>query len=386
MRKTILVLLVLVLALMTSSVSAYNWQDYKIDVPFTDLSNYVDSDKDGIVDSKDNCPNKYNPDQKDSNGNGVGDACDLEVYDFFKPVKIPFKVLDLGNIFENNPDLFDNPVASSDYDGDGVKDVKDNCFSVNNPDQADVDGDGIGDACDNNNKNGPKGDQDGDNVINMVDNCKTIKNTNQLDSDGDGYGDACDANSNDGPSGDHDNDGVVNSVDNCPGVVNADQTDLDNDGVGDACDAFVVNPNNGNENQDTDGDGVIDTLDNCPLVANADQIDIDNDDVGDACDAFVADPNGNEDQDTDNDGVIDTEDNCPLVANVDQADVDNDGLGDACDSEDPVVDVYAASANIVVMTANPMEAGNSVLFKVIVKNEGNQELKNVKSRTKNRKH
>ena len=35
-----------------------------------------DSDKDGIPDSMDNCPKTYNPDQKDTDGNGIGDACD----------------------------------------------------------------------------------------------------------------------------------------------------------------------------------------------------------------------------------------------------------------------------------------------------------------------
>ena len=36
----------------------------------------IDSDLDGIPDCLDNCPYVYNPDQKDSNGNGIGDACD----------------------------------------------------------------------------------------------------------------------------------------------------------------------------------------------------------------------------------------------------------------------------------------------------------------------
>lgn len=35
-----------------------------------------DTDKDGINDASDNCPKTYNPDQKDSNKNGVGDACE----------------------------------------------------------------------------------------------------------------------------------------------------------------------------------------------------------------------------------------------------------------------------------------------------------------------
>jgi hypothetical protein len=38
----------------------------------------ADSDNDGIADCKDNCPNTYNPDQIDSNGNGIGDACDFK--------------------------------------------------------------------------------------------------------------------------------------------------------------------------------------------------------------------------------------------------------------------------------------------------------------------
>jgi len=35
----------------------------------------IDSDQDGINDDLDNCPTVYNPDQADSNQDGVGDAC-----------------------------------------------------------------------------------------------------------------------------------------------------------------------------------------------------------------------------------------------------------------------------------------------------------------------
>jgi hypothetical protein len=35
-----------------------------------------DTDGDGVCDNNDNCPTVYNPDQKDSNGNGIGDACE----------------------------------------------------------------------------------------------------------------------------------------------------------------------------------------------------------------------------------------------------------------------------------------------------------------------
>jgi Peptidase family C25/Dockerin type I domain/Thrombospondin type 3 repeat len=39
----------------------------------------VDSDGDGIPDSRDNCINVKNPDQRDSDGDGYGDACDADV-------------------------------------------------------------------------------------------------------------------------------------------------------------------------------------------------------------------------------------------------------------------------------------------------------------------
>ncbi len=37
-----------------------------------------DTDKDGVPDNSDNCAKTYNPDQKDSNNNGIGDACDTQ--------------------------------------------------------------------------------------------------------------------------------------------------------------------------------------------------------------------------------------------------------------------------------------------------------------------
>ncbi|MDY6789488.1 MAG: hypothetical protein SVV03_06020 [Candidatus Nanohaloarchaea archaeon] len=37
-----------------------------------------DADSDGVADSKDNCPQKYNPEQRDKDGDGIGDRCDSE--------------------------------------------------------------------------------------------------------------------------------------------------------------------------------------------------------------------------------------------------------------------------------------------------------------------
>ena len=42
---------------------------------FSDCLTDVDSDGDGVPDCHDNCPSTFNPDQRDTNGDGVGDAC-----------------------------------------------------------------------------------------------------------------------------------------------------------------------------------------------------------------------------------------------------------------------------------------------------------------------
>ena len=38
-----------------------------------------DGDGDGVIDPHDNCPGTFNPDQTDSNGNGIGDVCESGV-------------------------------------------------------------------------------------------------------------------------------------------------------------------------------------------------------------------------------------------------------------------------------------------------------------------
>jgi LysM repeat protein len=71
---------------------------------------YDDTDGDGIVNPLDNCPTTFNPDQADSNHDGIGDAC-------------------------------------AGTDGDGVPDIIDNCPTVYNPDQKNTYGGPAGDAC-----------------------------------------------------------------------------------------------------------------------------------------------------------------------------------------------------------------------------------------------
>src|SRR5205823_3339977 len=47
-----------------------------------------DQDGDGVPNRRDNCPRVANPDQRDSDGNGVGDACEAT---------IPYYLVDLGS-------------------------------------------------------------------------------------------------------------------------------------------------------------------------------------------------------------------------------------------------------------------------------------------------
>lgn len=143
-----------------------------------------DTDRDGFVDSVDNCPSIRNFAQEDRDDDGVGDSCD--------------NCLTVGNS------------SQSDADGDFLGDACDNCPQVANADQSDQDDDGRGDLCDN---------------------CPEVHNPRQEDLDGDGIGNACDD--------DTDGDGVADSVDNCPLIVNPLQEDTDNDGAGDACDDIL---------------------------------------------------------------------------------------------------------------------------------------------------
>lgn len=81
------------------------------------------------------------------------------------------------------PSVQNAAYVPADTDDDGIPDVRDNCASVANPDQADIDGNGLGDACQ---------DFDRDSVSNVRDNCPDAPNIRQEDTDGDGIGDACD--------------------------------------------------------------------------------------------------------------------------------------------------------------------------------------------------
>ncbi|MEL6177694.1 MAG: thrombospondin type 3 repeat-containing protein [Myxococcota bacterium] len=274
--------------------------------------------RDQISNCDDNCPLVANPDQLDTNFNGVGDACEEDIDND-----------GVFDVFDNCP-LVPNPNQFN-SDLDTIGDACDNCPSVENPAQFDSNGNGLGDACDL----GSLPDNDGDGTPDLLDNCPAVSNPDQADVDNDASGDACDD--------DLDNDFIDNDNDNCPTVPNPDQLNFDadpngdgivDDTLGDACDDDAdgdgVNDDldtclfNATADQaDGDGDGLGDACDNCPGVANPDQLNSDGDPDGDACDA-----------DADDDGLANDIDNCPTVPNPDQANFTVTGRGDLCSVPD----------------------------------------------------
>lgn len=122
----------------------------------------ADRDKDGVPDVNDNCPDKANPSQLDSDQDGLGDECDPT------PTGITTTTAASGSGTATGGGV---SVGAPDQDRDGVDDKKDNCPGVANPNQADTDGDGVGDACDptpNGNGTGTNGGPTDTSVLQVV--------------------------------------------------------------------------------------------------------------------------------------------------------------------------------------------------------------------------
>jgi len=356
-------------------------------------ANRDDLDLDKIPDRMDNCPSRYNFNQRDADQDGFGDACSkvedpdgdgmpthLEnrrdtCPDDANPLTVQpdFDADRIGDACDSDPFIY-NP--NEDQDSDGIRNADDNCPTRYNPTQTNTRGvcsgglnvgldcgsdpecpgstcdlnDGRGDACDSS-----TADPDADGIPDGDDNCPDIINiaTKQQDTDGDRIGDACD------PDADPDSDGFQNSVDNCPHVRNLNQLDTDADGMGDPCDNCPLDPRNDEDKDgtcgnvdncpalynpgqaDADADAAGDLCDNCPAVYNPNQSDADADGAGDDCDGCPLDPRN----DIDADGVCGDVDNCANLSNPAQSDADVDGVGDVCDNCSTVYNPAQADAD-----------------------------------------
>ncbi len=309
-------------------------------------------DGDGISDSKDNCPTVANADQKDYDGDGIGDVCDPDADN--DGLTNQYYVPKTGDLYcdpegksapqcalagidqegavnavkDPNKNAVKLDPLNADSDGDGycdgpgfgpiangkptvcIKGPGDNCPRISNSTQWDADEDGIGNDCDLSPYNAQTAnvDSDGDGVPDYQangggDNCPWIANPvdpatgKQKDTDGDGVGDACDS--------DDDNDGVLDVVENSTRYAI-----VSKDGSGNMVTTYVMmNPLSAESDTDSNGqnDKSPDSVDQCPMIYGITDLIL----CGTNPDKHVLNPN-----DIDGDGIPNDQDSCPTLKNM----------------------------------------------------------------------
>src|SRR3989339_421558 len=196
---------------------------------------FNDNDADGVDDDIDNCPAIYNPDQRDVDSDGTGDACDsgdydgdglseMEEYDFNTS---PSNADTDGDALSDGIEvktINTNPLVK-DTDGDGLDDGKEVNTTKTDPLKQDTDGDTLNDGVEVNNigTNPLKRDTDSDGLDDNIELANTHTNPLNSDTDSDGYSDGVEIangtdpnNSSSYPQGeDADSDGYTEAGGDC---------------------------------------------------------------------------------------------------------------------------------------------------------------------------
>lgn len=172
------------------------------DTLVVEIATPTDADGDAVLDYYDNCLQRQNPDSRDSNRDGFGNACDAD-YDGDADVDgDDLAIFQAAFATQSGDEAYD---PNCDHDGDGVVGIPD--YGVLNTLFSLPPGpSGLGCA-------GAPGmaclpapdDEDLDGMRNAGDNCLLRVNASQVDMDRDGFGNACD--------GDYDQSGVVDNTD-----------------------------------------------------------------------------------------------------------------------------------------------------------------------------
>ncbi len=183
----------------------------------------ADTDVDSFADGLDNCPVVANASQLNTDGDGFGNACDVDDDGDGLLDTVETNTL----VFVSASDTGTDPLLTdTDVDGaaDGVETGTGTWNGPNdrgtNPVVADTDGDGWSDGIETNTgvfvgaadtgTNPLLADTDADGANDPLDNCRFLANADQLDTDGDLAGNACDA--------DDDGDGLLDAVETDTGT------------------------------------------------------------------------------------------------------------------------------------------------------------------------
>ena len=301
-----------------------------------------DSDGDGVCDNEDNCVAIANPDQADTDGDGIGNVCDDTPNgdcNDISPVGGAGQVM-ISNIPERARVEIAGPstgfVPQIVCDGDcnstevvsnlmeGTYNIQSQTFTptycYNLITVSVIEG---GDRCVT-----QGGDSDGDGICDNQDNCDFTPNPDQADNDGDGIGNLCD----DTPDGGGNSDGDCNDISPAGG---AGQVMISN--IPERARVEIAGPSTGFVPQIVcDGD-----CNSTEVVSNLMEgtyniqsqtftptycynfITVSVTEGGDRC--------ATQGGDSDGDGICDNQDNCDFTPNPDQADNDGDGIGNLCD-------------------------------------------------------